>query len=315
MRNKYRFTRTLFGTLIMFALGVGLRAQEPPPPPPPGGMGAGAEAFVFSRMEEASPGKLVKGSPYSAQSITEFTQTLSDGNQIHRKTTATLYRDSEGRTRREQMLGGFGPWQASENNTQQIIRINDPVAGVNYVLNLSEHTAQKMPAMPGGARMMRQRGTTEGGPPLVEEGPGTMRVAGPPPPGAPGGPMWFERHPAAEGGTAQTEPLGSQVIEGIQAEGTRTTMTIPSGRIGNDKPIQIVTERWYSNQLQAVVLSRRSDPRVGQTVYRLTHITQAEPAAELFQVPSEYTIQDGPHFRTRENRMKQNPNPNTNPKQ
>ena len=127
--------------------------------------------------------------------------------------------------------------------------------------------------------------------------------------------MGFERHLAVEGGSAQTEPLGSQMIEGVQAEGTRTTMTIPAGRIGNDKPIQVVTERWFSNQLQAVVLSTRSDPRVGQTVYRLTNITQTEPAAALFQVPSEYTIQDGPQFRRRQDRMKQNPNPNQNPKQ
>src|SRR5207247_4067465 len=89
-----------------------------------------------------------------------------------------------------------------------------------------------------------------------------------------GGGKGFERHLAAEGGNAQTESLGSQVIEGIQADGTRTTRTIPAGRIGNDKPIQIVTERWYSNQIQAVVLSKRFDPRIGETVYRLTNINQ-----------------------------------------
>ncbi len=320
MRNKNRIAQTIFGTLVAFALGVGLRAQEPPPPPPPPPPGVmGADVFVFNRMEEASSEKPVKGAPYSAQAVTEFTQTLSDGNQIHRKTAATLYRDSEGRTRREQTLGGFGPWSPPENSTQQIIRISDPTAGASYILNPAQRTAQKLPAMQGGPRMMRQRASREGGPPSSDEGPSTMRVAGPPPPAGGEGPMGFERHLAAEGGTVQTESLGSQVIEGVQADGTRTTMTIPAGRIGNDKPIQIVTERWYSNQLQAVVLSKRSDPRVGQTVYRLTSVTQAEPAAALFQVPSEYTIHDVPQFRRHENRVRPTPNanpePNPNPNQ
>jgi hypothetical protein len=102
---------------------------------------------------------------------------------------------------------------------------------------------------------------------------------------------------APEEGSVVSESLGSKVIEGVQADGTRRTVTIPAGRIGNDKPIQIVTERWYSNQLQAVVLSKRTDPRVGETIYRLTNISQAEPAATLFQVPAGYTIKEGPAFR------------------
>jgi hypothetical protein len=169
--------------------------------------------------------------------------------------------------------------------------------------------------------MFRERGSTEGGPPPVEGGVRTFNMAvhpaGPGQEGqvehfgvAGGGPD-FEWHSAEEGGNAQKESLGSQVIEGVQADGTRTTVTIPAGRIGNDKPIQIVTERWFSNQLQAVVLSKRSDPRVGQTIYRLTNVTQAEPAAALFQVPSEYTIQEGPALHRHENLRR--PNPNANP--
>ena len=120
--------------------------------------------------------------------------------------------------------------------------------------------------------------------------------------------MRFEKRLAAEGGNVQTESLGSQVIEGVQADGTRTTMTIPAGRIGNEKPIQIVTERWYSNQLQAVVMSKRTDPRVGETIYRLTNINQTEPPAALFQVPSGYTVQEGPSFRRNNLGTKHNTN-------
>ena len=79
-------------------------------------------------------------------------------------------------------------------------------------------------------------------------------------------------------------------MEGVQAEGTRTTMTIPAGQMGNDAPIQVVSERWYSADLQTVVMSRHSDPRVGETVYRLTNVSRAEPAPSLFQAPADYKV-------------------------
>lgn len=311
MNKAYPLKQMTLGTIFLFIGAIGLIAQEPPPPPPPPPAGVpGGDVFFFRRMEEASPAKDVKGSPYSAQATTEMTQTLSDGNQIHRKTTAKLYRDSEGRTRREQTLGGLGPWSAPDNKVPQIIRISDPVAGVSYVLNPDEHVAQKLPVMGGGRRGgFRARRARAGGPLRPERGARTFELSVPPPPGegeegpnvefraAGGGGPGFEWESADANEKAQTEPLGSQVIEGVQADGTRRTVTIPAGRIGNDKPIQIVTERWYSNQLQAVVLSKRSDPRVGETVYRLTNISQAEPAETLFQVPPGYTVRDAPPIR------------------
>src|SRR5262249_61550126 len=80
-------------------------------------------------------------------------------------------------------------------------------------------------------------------------------------------------------------------IEGVTAEGTRVTVTIPAGAIGNLGPVEIVSERWHSAELQTVVLSRRTDPRFGETTYRLTNIVRAEPPAELFQVPADYKIE------------------------
>lgn len=92
----------------------------------------------------------------------------------------------------------------------------------------------------------------------------------------------------------QTESLGTQVIEGVKAEGMRITSTIQAGTIGNDQAIQIVTERWYSPELQMVVMSKKSDPRVGETTFRLTNISRAEPAATLFRVPADYTLEKAP---------------------
>ena len=90
------------------------------------------------------------------------------------------------------------------------------------------------------------------------------------------------------------EQLGKQIIEGVEAEGTRTTVTIAAGEIGNERPIEIVSERWYSPELQLVVMTRNSDPRSGETTYKLTNINRSEPAKSLFEVPSDYTIKEGP---------------------
>jgi len=90
------------------------------------------------------------------------------------------------------------------------------------------------------------------------------------------------------------EQLGKQNIEGVEAEGTRTTVTIPAGEIGNERAIEIVSERWFSPELQLVVMTRNSDPRTGETTYKLTNINRAEPAKSLFEVPSDYTIKEGP---------------------
>jgi hypothetical protein len=90
-----------------------------------------------------------------------------------------------------------------------------------------------------------------------------------------------------------TESLGTQTINEVSATGTRTTRTIPAGKIGNDKPIQIVTERWYSPDLQVNVMTKRTDPWSGTTTTQLTNISREEPAATLFQVPPDYTVKAG----------------------
>jgi TonB family protein len=89
---------------------------------------------------------------------------------------------------------------------------------------------------------------------------------------------------------AKSESLGKQSVEGVEAEGTRRTVEIPVGEIGNERPIQIVFERWYSPELQVVVMTKHSDPRFGETTYRLTSINRSEPARELFEVPADYTL-------------------------
>jgi hypothetical protein len=92
--------------------------------------------------------------------------------------------------------------------------------------------------------------------------------------------------------TPVVESLGKQFMEGVEADGTRTTFTIPGGQIGNDLPIRIVSERWFSPELKVLVMSRQSDPRFGETTYRLTNIVRGEPSSSLFEVPSDFTVKE-----------------------
>jgi hypothetical protein len=94
--------------------------------------------------------------------------------------------------------------------------------------------------------------------------------------------------------SSKTEQLGNMYIEGVQVEGTRTTITIPAGEIGNDRPINVVDERWYSPDLQMTVLTKHSDPRMGETSFALKNINRSNPPSYLFEIPAGYTVKTGP---------------------
>ena len=242
-----------------------------------------AEETTFS-------GKVVKGAPYSGEAITEITRVLQDGNRINRKTTAVLYRDSQGRTRREMRLGAIGPWPVAGESRESIF-INDPVANVNYMLEPDSRTAQKLPASRWELGPVEGRGESKMVTVVARAG-----VPGGAGGGAPGHVVVDRKVFTQRVPEPKTESLGKRFIEGVQAEGSRSTMTIPAGQIGNERPIEIVSERWYSPELQTVVSSKRIDPLSGDTVFRLTNINRSEPAPALFQVPPGYTVKEAtPH--------------------
>lgn len=246
------------------SLGTYAASAQEPPPPPPGPEFGGPGGPIGPRMEllgfgEMHPGKVVTGAPYSAVGVTETKQTLTDGNAIDRKVQVNVYRDSQGRTRRETTLAGP---LATSGQPHTAVMIHDPVAGTSYVLHVESKTAEQHPAPPAGAN----RGAN-----LQNR---------------------FEARIQKEiaDGTLKKEDLGTQVINGISAQGTRYTRTIPAGQIGNTSAISIVNEQWYSPDLQVIVKSTRTDPRVGQVTYTLTNVQRTEPAASLFTVPSDYTV-------------------------
>lgn len=381
--------RTAIATIIAAAFAAPTHAQDAPvvitqrhlAAATAEAAGAQADAWArwadeFSHEMRASMGtmfaprmssaKVVKGAPYTAEMITETTQSLADGNTITRKKTGLVFRDGEGRTRQE---------TGADGKTASIF-ITDPVEGKHYVLTPGSKRAITIPrvaafegkekhkevfrtggtevriedgkvfidgkeAAPGNIELTSRSGkkvvvadgkvTIDGKEMGHFGGPGNVvvkRIDGPDgshreevrvhvvrsgdeklaplpptppvPPTAPGAiaplpplppmpgiqTMRFES--TARLGKGVTTSLGTRDFDGVKAEGKSTVWTIPAGEIGNKNPINIVSESWYSPDLKVTVQSRYSDPRTGETVYRLANIRRTEPAADLFKVPEEY---------------------------
>ena len=222
-------------------------------------LGERVEILGFAGMRG---GKVVTGSPFTATAVSETTQTLADGNKISRKTQTNLYRDSQGRFRKDVTLPAIGPLAAA-GQPQSFVVIQDSVAGKSYVLEADQKIARELPDFKGRFKFLRDE-------------------------------KRFKKMNSEADTNVQKDDLGTQTINGVAAQGTRYTRTIPAGQIGNEKAITIVSETWYSPDLQMLVMSKRSDPRFGVTTYQLTNIQRTEPDPALFQVPSDYTIKTGP---------------------
>jgi hypothetical protein len=254
-------------------------------------------------LMEVDPGMRdgpVKDAPFTAEAITTMTQTLADGNRLERSFTSRLARDGAGRLRTEQSIAMLGP-MALPGEPPRMVTISDPIAGVHYMIDEARQVAMRreLRAGPPGPRPPDGVGApaTPGGPRGPGRGPGPG-APGPPPfgrgpmSGPPMGPPVMAAPP-----NATTEVLGARDVNGLAAEGTRITVTIAAGAMGNEKPMHLVTERWVSTELRIPVLIIRRDPRLGDTTYRLTNVERGEPSSDLFEVPAGYTVQDEPRPR------------------
>jgi hypothetical protein len=279
---------------IVLITSVGVRAQDGPQKPPDTGQAIQLKVEkavaddITVNLQWATGGMLgaiVTGAPYSAVAVTETVQTLTDGNRIVRRSATSIARDGHGRVRREE--------QAEDGTVTSVtsVTILDPVAKTTYLLDPANRTAQPMPLLAGAEFKMVGDARTF-----------TMQVA---PVGLPDA----KRKSAVEGqamsagwvtssnfdwkrADIRRESLGTQALEGVAAEGTRTVETIPAGQIGNERPIEIVSEQWYSQELRVTLMSRHDDPRSGETLYRLTNLQRNEPDPGLFQVPAGYTVKE-----------------------
>jgi TonB family protein len=230
--------------------------------------------------------EVVKNAPFSGEMVCESIQTLADGNRIVNRTSTIIYRDREGRIRRETSLKIRGA-NSGEYNEHKMIQVSDPVGGQNITLDPQNRKAQKFTTSVRPTKEiegLRAVATNPGA--IPNAGVMTMRNAC--------GPRFIIRGVGGLGANAETknESLGTQVIEGVAAEGTRVTHTIPAGSIDNERPIETIYERWYSQELQLDVLVKSADPRSGESTQQLTNINRSEPDAALFEIPSDYTLQE-----------------------
>ena len=261
-----------------------------------GGVGGAAlqtrTGMVTMRIDtmDAAP---VKGAPFCATVVTEHTQSLADGNRIHTSDSSMLCRDSEGRIRREAGLNLLEAGQ--QTSAPKLITIVDPIAGVRYMLDTENKIAQKMPLLPEG-------GFTTAAVPGPAHAPGKQvmiyqRTGGP------GSDVMFNDVTVKKIGPDSGEPapntenLGDQTIDGIHVTGTRMTHTIPAGKMGNEKPITVTSERWYSPELKATITTKHNDPWAGELKTELKNVSSSEPDASLFAIPADYKViddKDGP---------------------
>ena len=284
-----------FLTLCAITLFAGSVAAQGPPEagflmnfgPPGPHMQAGTHLEMKIDSMDAAP---VKGAPFCATVNTEHTQSLSDGNRIHTTESSQMCRDSEGRTRREAGLNLMGA--APQGSTPKLITIIDPVVGVRYLLDVDSKTAQKTnlphidfaktpnaPGAPGkGENIM-----------IVQRNGGSdMEYKD----------VFFRKTTDGSDEPAPTtENLGDQTIEGIHVTGTRVTTTIPAGKMGNEKPIKVTSERWYSPELKVTVMTKHEDPWAGELKTEFKNVNTSEPDSSLFTVPADYKViddKDGP---------------------
>src|SRR5215831_15865714 len=159
MKDKFLDSALVVAFLVGNLPSGRAQTTSPPPllPPPQGAVimrtGGEMQGFQFVGGETSLSTQVVKGAPYSLEATIETAQTLADGNRIVHRQTVHLYRDSKGRTRREETLAAIGPWAAS-GTPPTTITIQDPASGVGYFLDTQLKVANKLPALPVGKNVM-----------------------------------------------------------------------------------------------------------------------------------------------------------------
>ena len=217
--------------------------------------GAGVTTVYPSALEgQSGP---VLGKPLSATEVRRTEQTLSDGSHIVNSETELFYRDSQGRMLTKTSTGSV---------------IFDPVAGFSYDLTMRNKTYTKSPASPSAAVTIAAAAHYSS----VNSESGQNKPSG-------------AQANRKSGTSGVIEDLPPQSLNGIYVKGSRVTITIPAGSIGNDHDLKVVNERWYSDDLKLLVKSSNSDPRFGVTTYEIANISQAAPDPSLFQIPPDYT--------------------------
>ncbi|MCC6330234.1 MAG: hypothetical protein IT174_17130, partial [Acidobacteria bacterium] len=285
--------KTLAGIALFVLLGISVNGQSM----------MSRTMFESSGMTE----RTIKGAPFSALEVNESIQTFADGNRIVRSSTNKLYRSNEGRFRREVSGSSGGSWGTFYSFGPEIM-ILDPIGGYRYMLDTkaksvrtgrlrlsgtrpsvlspaekvnNERKRVELNSVAAAEKGNDERKRVELNAVAAAKLSNSLSADGQSDSSGHGRRMKYD---------TRTEDLGTRTVEGVRAVGKRTITTIPAGDIGNERAIEIVYEKWYSNDLQLVVMSKHTDPRFGEQTYRLTNILRNEPDPSLFEVPAGYKV-------------------------
>jgi hypothetical protein len=279
----------------------------------------------------------ISGKPLYAEFVTEHHQSFTDGNRISRSSTSSIYRDAQGRIRRESQLSIPG-LPANVGVKATFITIVDQQLGYGYILNPQELVARRYELNPERPSYVARLSTQGSGNALLaapEKQPATAatdssqssnaqpaaasrwrlhgfysrrtasaaqsapadttsnQLTGNEESGFSGAPaMRIDQPFLAAPNPVRTENLGEQTILGFRTRGTRVITTLPAGEIGNDRPIDIVSEQWFSPELEVVMRSLHRDPWAGEFTTSVVRIKRGEQPASLFEIPEHYTVVD-----------------------
>ncbi len=250
---------------------------------------SGAQTVTFDGVSN----KPVTGRPFSATEVRHTLQTLADGTRIEKTESSKYFRDGEGRTR-------------TENADGSTVSVSDPVSGASAEMSGgqaqnrkivrrgtfrttstaaamgSDMSETKKLALEQSLQMAREKVIAE----MASQAKANAD-SGTTPKALPTAVFAVSRDKLEAKNKGTSEDLGVQLINGIAAKGTRTTITIPVGQIGNDREIKVVSERWFSDDLGMLIKSTNNDPRFGETTYELTNVLQVAQDPSLFQIPED----------------------------
>jgi hypothetical protein len=214
------------------------------------------------------------GAPYSAVRTTTHLQTLANGTTITHTNQLKEARDSSGRT----YVATVPNPAEGERGMHSFTHVFDPVSreSISWSADTKQATVVHLADAgqfhgPSGAGA----GETAAGPAA-----GQARVGR------------FGGMNAGRNSGVTTESLGSKTINGLVAEGTRTTRVIPAGKMGNSEPLTITHETWFSQDLKIELMRTDTDPRFGTTTVQVTNVDRNEPSAALFQAPAGFAVKE-----------------------
>ncbi|PSH05705.1 MAG: hypothetical protein CXZ00_00765 [Acidobacteria bacterium] len=279
-------------------------------------------------LAEPIGAQAISGKPLFAEFVTVHHQSFTDGNRISHTTTSTIHRDAEGRIRRESQLSIAGI--PSGVSTSSFITIVDHCLGYGYILDPQENVAHRYELNGAGpsyvARVSAKGKGNALAAPESPSAPAAPSTGGqshwhlhslrnqPPLDSLDAGLSTSSKDlfssvlegnsisstPAvridqpflAAPNPVRTENLGEQTILGFVAHGTRVITTLPAGQIGNDRPIDIISEQWFAPEVALVMRSMHRDPWAGEFTTTVAKVTRRDQPAALFEIPENYKIID-----------------------